>query len=366
MTYVHAGAGTLRPPGAQADLQVEFSRNPAAAPINQYLQRVPSVDRAGDPQTVGLFARFDPDQRVRVPNGKPNWPDGEPRPAGFRVKHEWVEYRTGRHTEPFSIGTRGLSVDQIGTLSVHARTAAERIITRKTLAVETVLTDPAVVPYADVRSTTEIGGALAGSTTSNLYIKKAFDYAVTKIQENTRGAIRHPSQIRAIMSRETALAIGSSPEYFGAHQYVNGPDYVRRAASFDEWGLTGQIYGIPYTVHDDMIITSEEGAASTTLRRFFEGLGTKSTVPVHNPIVFVYRAGQLDAAAANGGDSNVAVNTPAPSAITEIYAEDMTVEAKTDDWNRITHGAVTSDFVMALTSPKSVFMLTDVLGEEGE
>lgn len=362
MVFILPGPASVQVPAAIPGLRIAYSRNIETFHVNQMMQRI-SHDKV-----VGLYLRIDIDEGVRIVDARTeaNWPDNVVRPAAFEAKHEFETFRMARHSEAFQFGI--LTVDQATWPIMQDRTAmaAEKQMTRKTLIFEELVTDTTNgVQHFDIEAT--VGGNWVGSDTANQFILKTKNQGVKLIQDATNGRVRE-TDIIAAMSKATANVVGESPEYQDWLKRTQGQvtfDALRRSVGMHPAGMVeaGGLYGLPVAVFDEQIVTSPEGA--TKVRRgFFEGLGVIDSKDVFSPVMFMVRQGGLEGLNVAMGNEAQPVNSQTTIAsVIEIWKEDMTVEAEVKDFDRLTKGAVTTNFDMVLGTPSTVVIAGDAQGE---
>jgi hypothetical protein len=367
MSFVQPGPTNVQvaspSPGGTIAMQVGFSKNPSRFSYLNAIQRVPSE------RTLGVYAEVDADAVARITSSDEaqNWPDGTKRPEHENIPHEIRPFLTQRDSQTARLGNLTIDQAQIDVLTSHIKGKASLMMLKKMRDFEKLATDPTQVSYADAAGTSAIGGKLSAATVAAPYVQRGFNYAVRQIIQGTNGAVR-AGDIQAIMSYESAQELAETAEIKAWLQ--NNPAAVaafQHDELFQTFGLPPVMYGVSLVVTNESLVTSEEGASSTVRRNMFQGLGTRSSVDVNTPIVFSVKEGGAKAPLQpvneplNAADLNAAVNPVGYSAFIEIYKEDMTVETKVDDWNRVTEIGVTSDWVHKLTSTRSAFMLTDAI-----
>lgn len=360
MTFVLPGAGSVPVPQAVPFLTTGFSRNPAMFPVVKYTQLIPVT------ATLGYYLETAPDEGARIRTTRANWPDGEPRPQGFKPKHEWKSYSALRSSENFRIGTltaqQALAAGKWDILASFANVAAQRAMTNYTREVEKFTTDTSNgTPTATFGTASGGGSTIAGSTAANAYIEKTFDYGVDAIMDSTYGAVK-PSQIRAIVGRTTARAIVQSPEYKSYFtNWAQAAALLEKSGNLNQYGLVLDVFGVK-TIVEDTVFESAKPDATSSKRRAYQGLGTVNSVAVHSPIVFVVvpEANEMTAEAVGDGQTSP-VNRPTTTAILRIAPEEMTYELDIKPFDRLTDGAVTCNHAVVLASTKSIYMVTNVL-----
>lgn len=373
MTFVSPGAGNVQVigpsnPNAQVALQVGFSKNPARFSYLNAVHRIPSA------KTLGVYVEYNADDVARLTSADedPNWKDGTNRPAPRNISHEIREFQTERDSQTARLGNLTIDQDQIGVVPAQLKAKASLMQLKKSRAFEKLVTDPAVMTQQNTM--TALGGGKIGSaTTATPYIQKTFNAAKRTIRTNTNGAVSG-RDIICMLSESAAAAIAESNEFKDwAHNHRSTIEMFQNTEIFENYGLPPRMHGVGLVVAAESLVTSEETAdktAAATRRELFAGLGTVSSLTVGTPLVFLSREGgvsgplQPNAEPLNANDLNdfnTPVNEASQATVIEIYKEDMTVENKVDQWNRVTDMGVTSDWVHKVTSVRSGYLVRDAL-----
>lgn len=361
MAFILPGPASVQIPAAVPGLRIEYSRNPDKFHVNRVIQRIFSE------KVVGKYLRIDVDEGMRLPDAstRETWPDGVRRPAPFKATHEFPTYTMKRYSDNFDMGS--LTIDQATwpIVQSHSAMAASKAMVRKTRIMEALVTDTTNgVQFFDIAGT--VGGTWAAADTANQYILQTKNHAVGLIQDATNGQVRE-EEIICMMAKSTADVIGESPEYQDWLKRTAGQvtfDALRRSSGMHPSGIVSQggLYGIPVAVFDERMVTSPVGATKAS-RQYFSGLGIIDSKDVFKPAVFCVRQGGIDGANVSMDDEARAVNAATFSSILEIWKEDMTVEAKTEAFHRITEAAVTTHYDVVLGTPTTVVIAGDALGE---
>lgn len=352
-TAVHpGGAPNTFVPSTEAtrNMQVDFSRNPAAFPINRYLYIVP-VNKM-----VGVYTRQTVEEAGRLLNdNEDHWPLGEdaPEDRGRTEKFEFPTYSTRRRR--FGYRLPGEAVDQASwdVHAQHTRIVMQRAMTRRTERVATKLQTSGNWPSGNTSAVSSISGVTGKwdlSTTARMDIKRSLIYAAQQIELATLGAVQG-NQLKLVMGPGTAAAIVVCQEIVDfikgstdAREYIGnklGPNAY--------YGLPKYLYGFEVVVENSVKVTSRKGASSVTKSYIFD-----RTQPC-----LLYRAageaGSTDDGLVGPENSNEA---PTFSTLTGFVYEDMTVETKFDVDNRLNKGRVVDNYAIELTAPISGFLFT--------
>lgn len=335
-------------PGATGALQTEFSRNPASFALNKYVQVVPVEKR------VGKYLRIDPDDAGRiVTEDDYTWPDTTDRPRGEEVDFSFPPYETTRHSYGFRIGFITEEQADWDIIASHARAKAQKAMTFRTLATQTLLATAANWPAdnfgdGDDFSTGFISGGADGAlwTEALGVLQGLFQSVRQQIVDSTVGAVDIQNEFVAVMGPEVAVAMSRSPEVKTyVKNYPRAEDFLRGSAIFQQWGLPPDLWGVKVEVDHTVRISTHRGAA------------TKTSAPIWDTatgsIAFLSRPGALVGTEGVPSFSTVSlyVHSPGRGVNADDRGGDMAVETIVDPWNRVTNGSVVDDFAPLITAP---------------
>ena len=347
-SFFTPGPTSVFVPAASVQLQVEFSRNPASFPINQYIRLVPVEALAGlypemnaiDPVTVVTDLDHD-------------WPEGQERPTGPARPMRWKRYDAARRTYPFQLGS--LTVDQatFDVVATNARGEAARAMTDRSLRVATLLTTSANWPAANTAATVDAllsGSGLSwfSSSTTELTIKRSFGSIKQTILQQTGGVVT-TGVLGCVLNPDAAEQMGRTQEI---HQYLTQHEQAMTLLAMqdrkllDDYGLPPWLYGIRMIVEDSV---------RQSTRRDEDASGTLGFTLADNKAIFIsLKESDLGNIERNSAEA-VSFNT-----VTGFVQEDMTVETEVDSWNRLTKGAITDTIDFKLSAPNSGFLVQDI------
>lgn len=346
MTAVFPGGATnTYVPSTEAtnNMVVDFSRNPRSFKINEYLQIVPVT------KDVGYYTSMTIEEAGRILNTSIKdhlWADGEDAPSdkGQTESFEFLAYQTKRYFFGFRIGQKAAAQASWDILAQHGRIKAQQAMTARTQQAITLLSTGGNWPTGHTSAVSSISGVTGKwdvSTTARKDIKRSIDYAIDTIQKSTLGGIEledfrlviSPGGARKIaVSQEIVDHIKGSPDALAEVKGALGPN-----AAF---GLPSRLYGINVVVENAVKVTSRKGATKAT-----------SYVLADTTPFIVARPGGLVAPA----DSNAA---PRFSTACMFAYEEMTVESKYDQDNRVNKGRIVDDYAMVMTAGISGFLFT--------
>jgi len=322
---------------ATGQIQIEFTRAANRFPITQYAQIVPVQ------QMSGYYLRIDEEETARVVNTQDlQWPLGEDRPTGINNDIEWTQFTCQRFQSSFHIPQETARQAQWDVVASHARIAAQKMMTLRSLRMATQLTT--VGNYTAGLNYFADAGTLTGSEniTSANGVQIVIQNAIERIVQNTVGAVSAKDiilVINPITARIMAATAGVTDyvkNYPAALSFLKGDD------TFAAYGLPQSLFGLGGVVVDDTVrVTTRKGSGSPA-RSFLYG---DATTPA---MVFVSRPGGL-----------VGNEGPSFSSATIFAYEDMSVETLEDPWNRRVRGSVTDNSATVLTAPLSALYIAD-------
>lgn len=362
MAPVYTSPTNVHQAAVQEQLQVTYSRNPAAFPVNRWTRSVPI---AGSP---AVYYKFTSREARRIPEGDADfflWPDGQPRPNLLKFVHERIPFETFRRSFDGSVGSRSVNIADWDLMAQYQREPATLAMTARALLATRVATDTANYPTGHFGTATAVGGGVwAGSTPADQFIKKSFDAARLQIDTAT-GGIGNDFSLMAVMGPNTAQAIGQSTE---VQQYITAnpvayPVLQGSSEFVSPWGIPPNLYGFETVVDNTVVNTSKKDADDGTY--FFDDPDQDGTQEGYVAFLVVPSAQTQQAIFDNGGiaadPSGRVVIPPDFSSITVATLEDMGVDAEVDEYNRINQAGVTDDVKILPTAMEAAFLVTNCL-----
>ncbi|MGD9644316.1 MAG: hypothetical protein AB7U73_01300 [Pirellulales bacterium] len=326
---------------ASGSMVVDFSRNVGDFAINQYAQIVPTKNN----RIAGAFLKMTIEQAGRIVNADLSdfhWPDGAAAPEGNDEleSHEFAPFVCKRYTYPFRIGDLTIQNASWDIVAKHARIAAQRAMTARTVKLLSILTNASNwgTHTSTVNSITGTGN-FSAATSSNLNIKKTVDYVCDLILKDTLSAIAL-NDLRMVISPGAARKMAETQEIVDLiKQSPQGIQYIRNEleGGTTYFGLPNNIYGLPLIMEKTVRVTTRKGATTS-----------KSYVLGDTNVLITSRPGGLV-----GTDE-----APSFSTACVFMQEEMTVEQKNDTDNRRTTGRVVECFDPQLVAPVSGYLLT--------
>jgi hypothetical protein len=350
--YTTPGPGNVYVPGA-TNRVVEYTRDPASFPFSQYVEIAPTDKESG------LYKEINPTDAVTVVSlADYHWPDGQPRPIGAPIPHRWLNFDAKRYNFPFRLGN--LSVDQADDdiVASNARGMAAKAMTHRTL--EAMTAGTASGNWGSNTAATvgpALGGAAAGTTwygadTTTRVIKESFALVAIAIQKATGGAVSG-TQLGVIINPTTARKMALTGEinaYLTQHEQA-----MSNLQGNDPQNLLN-IYGMPPMLYGVRIVV--EDAVRQTTRRDEDASGTVSYCLADDKAIFF----TMDPVTAQPSGININPNaaTQSYSTFTMFTKEEMTVETKIEEWDRLTEGAVVDHRDIKIAAPASGYLIQDV------
>lgn len=328
-------------PEATSQLQVEFSRRPETFAITDIMQIVPNQP------TSGYFASLDSWEAVRIVTANDHlWPDGQESPVGVRRPLEWLQWRALRKAFPFTLGKQTVDSAKWDVVASHSRMAATLAMTSRANDAAVVYGTAANWPTGSKAATVDAllstTGAnwYAGATAAGQFIKKSFLLILESILKNTAGVVG-VGDVMCVMNPTTARQMAASPEVVAyLTQHEQAMSNLSDSRLLSAYGLPPMLYGVRMVVED---------AVKVTTRRDEDDSATTAFVLADNDAVFLSRPGGL---VGNAG--------PNFSTVVGFFNEEMTVETKVEDWDRMTKGRVTENYDIVLAAPLSGYHMDDV------
>lgn len=322
-------------------LQIEFSRNKDAFPLNKYIKIQPVKRQRG------RYLRIDQANHSRLVGGNLNqffWNDGDDRPKtnnnGDQFQLE--DFQTNRRNFNDVIGDIAKESADWDLEAISMRTQAQKAMTARTKLVHDGLAANGTFPTAnklDVGLAAGLG-AWSGALTTDPRIKKTLSRAVRQIMLATNSTVRR-GDLQLVINPTTAQIMSETQEIIDLiKQSPEAKNMLTNSGGWTEWLLPSQIYGVGIVVEDTVITTSPRGA-STTSQSFVMG----------DAIAYLMaRPGELESK--NDG--------PNYSTVTLMVKSDLIVEKFNDTKNKRTEINIVDDTGFASTAPISGMALTNL------
>lgn len=330
-TYVkdHAASGRM---------VIEFSRNPNEFALPNYIQIRPVQKQSG------YYLKIDQRQAGRLVGGELNdfvWPDGQPRPKPRQNGQEFNfhDFYCTRRNFGQPIGDLAREQADWNVEDTQEGIQAQQAMTARTLLVQQALDLSANWDAAHYQNVTALAGVSTtwdASLASDPAIKKSLNHGAKRILQSTLSKVRRRDLV-LVLNPTTAMAISESQELID--HIKQSPDALSQVKQgegrWSEWGLPDRIYGFPVVVEDTVMVTTPKGAATPT----------EQFVMADGIAYLLSRPGKL---VAKGGG-------PSFSTATLFAKEEMTVQRKHDDYNRLLDVDVVDHVGVGITASAAGF-----------
>lgn len=350
MTVQYAAGQNTFVPNAEASgrLRIDFSRNVKDFALNRYAQIVPAK------KTYGYYLNCTVEEAGRIINSdlaEFSWPDGADAPEDHdgTESFDWRDFRCERFKYGFRMGFQASDQADWDINDQHMNIKAQQAMTGRTLkAVTTLLTTG---NYDSTHTSDIFGGSISGtsgkwdaSTTARQDIKRSLNHAANLIMKDTLAAV-NPEQLHLVLSPTLAIQMSQCQEIV---DHIKGsPDALAQIRGDLPgknvlFGLPDHLYGFPVEVEKTVRVSSRKGATRSADYVF---TSTKAAL--------ISRVGGLEGKYGGPSFSTLTVF---------VYdKDDMTVETRRDEDNRVTKGRIVDNFVAKLTAPVSGFLFTNCI-----
>lgn len=340
MAYVFPGGSNTYVPSLEAtgSLIINFARSPDKFPMTQYVGiKTVTAD-------TGYYVQIKGDEAARIINtdGRDNtWYDGAEAPTGNwnTEAHQFSSYVCKRYIHPFTLGQKAVAQASWDVVAQHAGIVAAKAMTLRTNRMITTLTTSGNWGNNTDTATSVGGGKWNASSTSLLYIKNSVEAVCIKINRATNSVVQ-PKDLQLVISPTLAKDISVNAEMTDSLKNSYWQlDVIRGNATFQQWGLAPELYGVKLVIEDTVNVTTKKNVTRS------DGYALPATVAL-----FLARPDGL--VSPNGG--------PSFNTATLFAYEEFTVEIKDDPDNRRTVGRIVEDVSEVVTAPASGYYLTAV------
>jgi hypothetical protein len=313
-----------------------YSRNAKDFGLPRYTQ-VRKVSKES-----GYYLQLDQYNAMRLTAGGIDeyvWPDGQPRPVlnNNLPEFRYLDYRTVRRNFGQQMGMLAVQQADWDLSSAQENSLSQKAMTARTRQAHQALalsTNWDASHRADVTAIPS-GGQWSAALSTTPYIRRSINHAITEIMKDTGSTIKQ-EDLLLIINPTTAFLMSQTQEVIDhLKQSPFAYDQIRGGGRFSRWGLPDQLFGVNLHVEDSVMVTSPRGAAAVT-RQFV----------MPDAVAYILsRPGGIEAP----------VGGPTFSTLTTFALEEMTVEKKTDEDNRLIDSNVVDNVVTVLTAPSSGF-----------
>jgi len=329
---------------ASGRLVVEFSRNPKDFPINQWIAITPVK------QVAGFYLRILPENAARVIASKPEdsiWPDGMNAPSGEwnPALLDWKQFACFRYVSPYTIGQLAVANADFDILQLHQRQAAQARMTGRAILAFRKLTDTSVWGTHYKAKASDLLGSgknAYNGTPTDPHFKKLLNAIAVQINKDTL-AVVSTKDLRIVINPETAKKLAESEEI---HAYLKESPFALAQVRGDVenqngvWGLPTKIYGFDIVVDDTVVVDKPISDVSEAEPRYALD---------NDKMLILARPGSL-----------VTPLGPSFSTVTLFAYEEMVVEEKYDEDNRLYRGRVVDNIAIEVTAPVSGYLIDNI------
>jgi hypothetical protein len=325
---------------------IGFLRNINRFRINQYVSILPAE------KDKGFYLALDPDEAMRIVDEADfAWEDGADAPTGEgnKLEFEYRPFTAFRRAFPFRIGYQAARFADWPVVAVHARAAAIKAMTLRTVRACALLFNPAnwganTAAATDVSLAGAGGGAWSASTTAQLFIKRCILGALVRIDLGSGGIISDPDGVCMVISPELARAMSQSPE---VHAYLaNSPHALAmiegKISANWKYGLPDFMYGVRLVIENAVRVVTRKGGGQTRQR----------IVPANAAVIVTEPTRAVDGADGGGGvDMDF-------TTIAFRFLRQNEVYLKDDPDNERHVGRVVEHYAVTLQAPETGFLIT--------
>jgi hypothetical protein len=337
------GSNTYIPVWEATGLIIKYTRDPSFFRINKYVKDIKI------PKDMGYYLTLDGDSPYRVQAVNDYlWEDTADAPGGRQEKQAFgfQNYRTARYCFPFSLGRKAVQQAEWPILAEHARMAACKAMTVRTLLNTTLATTTANWTGTFGTNYGAVSGAWGTSDETNLYIISDISTAMVVIEQNTGGIVTDEEALQITMNPTLGRRIQKSPEL---RAYLKGsPDAISvitdQRNPNRRYGLAPFLYGLGLVIENAVVVTTPKSAnvASPPAQ-------VRSYVWPTANVVISSRPTGISAE----GEQSIDFST-----FCFRFYEQMTTESKSDADNRREVGRVVEDYVVSLQAPQTGYLFT--------
>lgn len=251
-------------PTLHQDLIIEFSRNPAAFPINKYIN-VRKVDKQ-----KGYYVKMRNDNQGRVVSTTDViWPDGNDAPETLysNDQFDYPQFSCNRYAYVKRYGYLAVDQGAWDILDQGSRLLAQDAMTFRTYRIHQTITTSANWGN-NYATATSLGGGVWSAATSLLpYIRTSIMAAAIAIQKATYGSVQL-ADLHLVMNPNVAKVIATSQEFIDfLKQNPVALSIWQGQEQFSKYNLPESLFGVNVVV-DDTVYTSTLPGATTQTQNF--------------------------------------------------------------------------------------------------
>lgn len=346
MVTAPLGSNTyMRNEMATNNLLVDYSRSQDKFAVNRYVQIVP-VDKMEGAYTEMVVEMAG---AVKTDDGEDAyWPPGmrAPRDEGNLEQFQKRFYDARRYREGFIVDQLTNEQAPWNIVAQNSRHAVQRTMTRRTIKAVNLMTNSAnmetghVINIDSPPAGSGISGKLDVSTTSTMDIKATLDYAADIIIRSTLDAV-DGSDIMFVTSPNVARRLGLTDEF---RDHIKQSPFAKETfegnlGPISQFGFPQKLYDYDFIVEKTVRVTGKKG-----------GTRTKQYV-MPDVIVAVSRVGELEGVE----------GSPSFSSVQFFMYEEMTVEDRYNDEDRMHEGRVVENYAVNLVGRLATVLIINPL-----
>ena len=259
--YTFPGGGqNTYVPTLHEEIIVEFSRNPAAFPINKYIN-LRKVDKM-----KGYYVAMKNDGQGRFVNSSDViWPDGNDAPelTYGNDQFEFPQFSCVRYGYVKRYGYLATEQAAWDLLEQGARMLAQDGMTHRSRRVHTTLTTTGNWGSSFYDASTLGGGVWSSATSTNPYIRSSLMQAAINIQKATYSAVQL-SDLYVVMNPNSAKLVATSQEFIDfLKQNPVALSIWQGQEQFAKYNLPEQLFGLNVVVDDTVYNSALPGQTAS-------------------------------------------------------------------------------------------------------
>lgn len=330
---------------ASGNLVIGYSRNYRKFSLPNYVKYIQCE------KNLGLYLKMSSQEQVRVVNTTDfRWGQGQPRPVhtdGLE-QFNYQPFITYRYNYGASMDDDTERLATWPIVQQHSQFHATQLMTARTIRMLAVATtaanwnttaDPDLTANHTATATALAGGFFDQGTVTAPYIKIALDKIAVSICLETADAV-NAKDLWYIINPNQARLWAESAEIrsYIANSYFAKEEVVEGLQPNNKFGLPSKLYGYNIMVETATKVTSRTGA---TLTKAF-AMPDKTLLVASRP----------------GGLMGVDGFSDFSTLSMFWYRDEITMQTKTDDWNRLVEIGITEQTGEYLTTPLSGWLVT--------
>lgn len=342
--YYPGGSNTYIPSWEATGLIISYTRNASVFRINKYVKDIKV------PKDQGYYLTLSGEDPYRVVSVNDYlWEDSADAPGGRQERQAFgfLPYRTARYCFPFNLGRKSVVQAEWPILAEHARMAAAKAMTVRTLLNTTLATTSANWTGTWGTNTSAVSNQWSNTAANtNEAIQTDINTAMIAIEQASGGIVTDEEALQITLNPTLGRGVAKSYEY---KNYIKGaPDAL--AAITDQrnpnrrYGLAPFLYGLGLVIENAVVVTTPKPGNVPS--------------PASETRSYVWTTGNVVISSKPAGLSGAGEQSLDFSTFCFRFYEQMTTEQKSDPDNRREVGRVVEDYVAMLQAPQTGYLLT--------